>query len=406
MARRSGRGKNSKKNNIEGQIYNVLSKKLHIGESRHAAKSENGSNKVDGIYSYTTYLGYIDKVKIFIKWCQNKYPSEEYNDVFKMRKHVPDFLYYLKEDPNKSNSTFKTYRAALCKFYTVDSSSFMKDLYNYYYKKNLESALNTEDEKKKAFKDWLKDTNNSLKRKRDTLKRSRNYEGREHKVGYAYSSRKHQQFIQFCRCTGLRENELAALRPLNIRIETNGDVFLDLWGPKDAKKRGIPSSRTKGGKSRTVEVLEEGKDLCRTIKNLIPEREVIFKKIEDKAPIHSYRAEYLNNLYKRKAKDINKLKNERIIMKKSRVVARYNSTNGQKEVQMNKYNLYRMDQEGKFDLLPGYKDVPAIYTCRGGEFSGVELDREAMLYVSSCAGHAREFVFAQSYLRLDLIEDN
>ena len=84
-------------------------------------------------------------------------------------------------------------------------------------------------------------------------------------------------------------------------------------------------------------------------------------------------------------------RNERLIIKNNRIVARYKTKNGRRDIGAFSY-LYKSN--GK--MLEGYRDVPSAYYCRR-DMKGEVYDRTAMFEASEALGHNRECIVAENY---------
>ena len=369
MGKRRGRGNNH--GSMTYQITQTLKSKIAFGESRHEAKQELGSNntpdKFYGIQHFRNTLNISIRFGKYVQAQGCKTIDEAWNK-------VPDYLKQTKE--SCKNTTYKTYRSALAKLYGTTSETLDSQLHQKFYSEV-------------PYQEWSRQHAKEILRTRDTATRSRDYEGRAKPVGYGYSVKKHEDEIMFAKSVGCRRAEMQSLRPDNINIRDDGSVYIHLYGNKEARECGVPYNHTKGGKSRDEEVNPKAWDLCKQLKESVETR--LFPHISRRAPLHTYRAEDMNAQYEKEARDIDTIRNKRMIMDKhSRVLQEY--TAGERIPP--KY----LDIDGKIDKTK-YCDKPAVYSCRGGKFSGVELDRLAMLKVAKSAGHNREHVFAQSYLR-------
>lgn len=229
---------------LVGQVKRELDNKLAIGESKHKDKAL-GLTK-DKIYSWGTYRAYLKHNCYFVKFCKEKYNCKtleqcrQYaNEWLETRKHL-------------SSYTQKLERSALIKLYNEKSENFKK----------IES------------------------RKRENISRSRGEKIRDKH----FSEKKHQEFINFCKSTGLRRAELAVLTGDKLKFRENGDVYI------------IVDKGSKGGRYREVPVIDN-------IQLVIDKMQAagtskVFEKIFNGADIHSYRAEYCTAIYKKFARDI------------------------------------------------------------------------------------------------------
>ena len=296
---------------MKWQVEEVLLAKLCIGQKKHVAKEKareeskrenddlsEGQKKskriaLDGIYSWSTYNSYKNKAIAFAEWAKMTYGCKT---VESAKAYIQAYLDD-QTDLGQSAWTIKLKACAIRKLYGITKE---------------ELRLHTPD------------------RKREDIKRSR----RACKHDKHVSKEKYKDIEMFCKGTGVRRHELAAVIPEDIRYE-NDILYVHV-------KQG------KGGKSRNVQVLGGFYGYIDKYIGL-PLNEPIFKNIPQNMDIHSYRAEFACSWYKKLARPLETL------------------TRKQK------------------------------YYCRG-DMKGVVYDRKAMLEVSKMLGHERINVIASSYL--------
>ena len=270
-----------------GQVKNSLDSKLKIGYSKHQDKKLGISN--DYIYSWSTYKTYLKHCCYFVKWCKLNYKCKTLDDC---KPYTND---YLKTRFNLSPYTVKLEACSLAKLYSCSSSDFI----------------------------------NTPKRLRGNIKRSRGIAKRDK----LFSEEIHKDLISFCKSTGLRRKEITSLKGNQLIFKDN-NYYICVIG--------------KGGRYRELLVIDNI-DLVVKLMNEAGNNKV-FKSISSNADIHSYRADYCNNLYNMFARDVKTLpKNE-------------------------------------------------IYCCRN-ELAGIWYDKQAMLIASHNLGHNRISVIAEHYLR-------
>ncbi len=300
-----------KNKSMKWQVEEVLLAKLCIGQSKHEAKkkkreelkkkNENlpeGQRKnkrvvLEGIYSWNTYNDYKNKAIRFAEWAKKNYGCKTLESA---KAYIQTYLEN-QADLGQSAWTIKSKSSAICKLYGVSA----EELY-----------LHTS------------------KRKREDIKRSRfDCEHDKH-----VSEKKHRDIERFCKGTGVRRLELAAVYPKDIKYE-KGILYVHV-------------NQGKGGKTRDIPVHE---DYYRDIDKYIglPSNEPIFKNIPQNLDIHSYRTEFACSWYKKLARPLDTL------------------TRKQK------------------------------YYCKG-DMKGVVYDRRAMMKVSKMLGHERINVIASNYL--------
>ena len=260
------------------------------GESRHDAKVDGTARSK--IFSYDTYTAYWKVNKAFVKWCREEYRLKKLEDC---QQYVDTYLKKLQEE-GKSGWTLGQARASL----------------------------------RKLFQDETLGSDIDIRQKRSEAHRSRTpVEYDKH-----FSESKNAELVAFCRATGLRRHELAALkRDCPTRIDPiTGDLYL-------LRIKG------KGGKVRDVLVLDKEP----VLKMLDGSEGKVFEHVHSAADIHSYRADYAAALYDRVARPAEE--------------------------------LARKDR----------------YCCRGDK-AGTWYDRAALRVVSENLGHNRVSVVADSYL--------
>lgn len=299
-----------KNRSMRWQVEEVLLAKLCIGQSKHEAKERekerikdehlvNGQEKknkikLDGIYSWSTYNSYKKHSIAFAEWTKKKFGCKTLESA---KFHVQDYLNY-RMSLNLSAWTIKLDANAITKLYGVEVE---------------ELGIHTPDRRRKDIKrsrfDWKHDKH--------------------------ISKEKNEDLIGFCKGTGLRRHELAAITPEDIKFE-EGNLIVHV-------KRG------KGGKARDVQVLEEFYPYVEKYIRGLPYDEPIFKKIPKNLDVHSYRAEFACAWYEKLARSLDSL------------------TRKQK------------------------------YYCKG-DMKGIAYDRRAMIMVSKALGHERINVIVSNYL--------
>jgi integrase len=165
-----------------------------------------------------------------------------------------------------------------------------------------------------------------------------------------FSEERNRDLIEFCRGTGLRRKELAALQPRDI-IERGGVLYIHV-------------RRGKGGRERVARVVEEYREHVLKLKERAEEegRERIFERIPVRADIHAYRREYAANRYKEIERDTEQYERAR-----------------------ERWEIWKRER--------GYEG-PDTYRRRDGR----EFDRAILLEVSRDMGHNRVDVIARHYL--------
>jgi len=159
-----------------------------------------------------------------------------------------------------------------------------------------------------------------------------------------FSESKNQEFVDFCRATGLRRHEIKNLKPENLSFdETTGCYMLVNIKGKGGKVRECPIVSHKEGAVSMVVSRMKG----------TPAGQLVWSKIPSRADIHSYRADYCRVVYEQYARPVDEIpKSQR-------------------------------------------------YYCRG-DLKGVVYDKRAMAVASRALGHNRIGVIAGHYLGGDI----
>ena len=276
---------------LRKQLHDSLREKYAqgYGKPKHGLKDEH--NSTPAIHSTNTYKTYNRAVNAFADWCKGM----DIKDMPTAQKRIPEYMDKLNAE-GKSAFTQSTIMSGLAKAFGIHTT----------------------------------DINYKLpQRKRSDIVRSRDIAARDRH----FSPEKNQELIRFCEATGLRRRELEALRGSQMTFK--GDkVFIHV-------KNG------KGGKERLVEVVKDErlvKDMCERAGE-----GKVFPRVHGSADIHFYRGNYAKAIYRKYARDINKLeKHEK-------------------------------------------------YYCRG-DMKGQVYDRRAMQIASENLGHNRIDVIASNYL--------
>ncbi len=285
-----------KRPSLTRQIQLKLEKQLKINNSRYKAKVENQTHYTKGIYSYSTFKTYMKHSNMFANWLKENYKIKYIDDG---KPYIREYIKY-RENKGLSAWTVKLDLNAIAKLYDIRP------------------------------KDLNIDTKSRL---RANIIRSRgNMEHDKH-----LSISKNKNIIDFCKGTGLRRHELLNLKKNDLIIENN-NLYLII-------------NKGKGGKNRTVKVLDEYKNIVLYKFNVTTDESYIFNRSElkNRLDIHSYRREYASTFYKSLERDLSTLET---------------------------------------------KDK---YYCRK-DLKGVVYDKNAMLEVSKNLGHNRIDVIATNYL--------
>lgn len=198
-----------------------------------------------------------------------------------------------------------------------------------------------------------------------------------------FSEANNDELIKFCKGTGLRRSELAALRGGDLMARAQIDQEL-------AQLEKVPAEQLTPQEVRRVEVLRDtklfreeyfvyvrngkggrerlspiiGKNAGQIVERIqsTPVGAIVWQHVHQSADIHSYRSDYATAIYKAHAREIKEIPFDRISKGTGR---RYQSQ---------------------------------VYTCRKDE-AGKKLDKTAMLVCSKALGHNRINVVADNYIR-------
>ena len=328
------------------QAKQILDSKLRIGESKHDLKRK-GEDVSSWIFSYSTYTNYLKHINYFINYARKEYATEfgrQPKTLEDCRKYVEPFM----RESIKRHSPWSCQLkiCALGKLYARSTNSF-----------NIELP----------------------KRKRSQIKRSRH----PNQMDKHFSEKNNADLVCFCKCTGLRRRELAAIRGSDLYIDENGIYKLNV------------TKGTKGGRPRQVCICYETQEELDIVIRLCKEasNSNIFKKISSAADVHYYRHIFALRTYEKHARLFKEFRNERLVIFRNRVVASYRTANGKKDL----LTFESICRAHKISLnAKGLRDVSSAYYCRD-DLKGKVLDRKAMLICSQALGHNREQVL-QNYL--------
>jgi len=268
-------------------VQDTLKSKLRIGEPKHLAKQQGQAS--DGIYSWSTYENYLAKSCAFVRWVKEEHGVRTLADA---RNHVDAYL-QKHIDEGYSPYTQKLISCALAKLYGCSTMDFIPT------------------------------------QVRHRLKITRSRKCKAH-----FSEVRNQEFVDFCRTTGLRRHEIKQLKPENLGYDQATGTYM------------LVGIKGKGGRLREAPILSE--KAVERMKNT-PADQLVWSKIPSRADIHSYRADYCRAIYEQHARTINE------IPKSHR------------------------------------------YHCRG-DLKGIIYDKRAMAVASRALGHNRISVIAGHYL--------
>lgn len=224
------------KKSLVKQAEEVLTGKLQIGESKNEAKHLGVA--CDGIYSWSTYKGYLSICCRFLTDCKEQHGCKTLSEA---RQYANEWLHKYDDSPY----TQKTYMAALCKLYGEHSENF----------------FHTKD------------------RERKDIHRSRNDVVRD----THFSERNNKELVTFCKSTGLRRKELENIRGHQLKVTANG-YYIHVKG--------------KGGRWRDALVCGTDKEIQLVVHKMKSAgKEKVWGKVHSNADIHSYRRIYCTRVY-------------------------------------------------------------------------------------------------------------
>jgi len=234
-----------KRPSLVKQVQNVLDSKLKIGHSKHADKKDR--IYTDHIYSWSTYRSYLKHGCYFVNWAKSAHGCK---DLDSAKPFIDEYI-RLRNDNGLSPYTQKLDAAAIAKLYGCSALDFVKT-----------SARNR----------------NNISRSRGVKVRDRHF-----------SETRNQEFVNFCKSTGLRRSEITTLKSDQLFFDEDAKAyFLHVVG--------------KGGRNRVSPILSD--EALERIKNT---KGLVWKKIPNGADIHSYRADYCTAIYNMHARPINKI---------------------------------------------------------------------------------------------------
>lgn len=331
---------------LKEQVYVKLHGMLLPGRSKHEDKKTGEDSKY--IYSYTTFQNYKKHCYDFTDWCRNN--TKIADDIGHKPRTLDECRAYVGEWINEkiadglAASSLKKYLSSLAKVYQCKSEDF---------------------------------GTTTPQRRRARIRRSRN--NVESDKYFNTSLPQNADLITVVSCIGSRRRELGLLRGTDLVIE-DGKAYISF-------ERG-----TKGGRERVSEIVGTDKEIQFVIDKFKSAGDgKVFKTVNTHADIHSFRAKYAGKVYQKYARPFADFKNERLIVKNNRIVARYKTRNGCRDMSSFSY-LYKSN--GK--MLDGYRDVPSAYYCRR-DMCGKVFDRAAMFEASRALGHNRECIVAENY---------
>lgn len=250
-------GKKKKKSIIRETQERLESMQAYGTKKHEDKKLNNGKPAKDKIYGYSTMKAYMDSCMGFARWarsergCKNLDQAQQYAGE------------YLQTRINNGYSAWTVQRdaCALSKLYQCRTPDFGIELPKRHrgdITQHRGSALGGSDAWKKQF-----------------------------------NEEKNSDLVAFCKSTGLRRHEVAAIRPEDVTTHSDGSVTVHVL-------------RGKGGKERTVTALNDTPARL-AAQAQAANQQKLFTKIPGAAPIHMYRAEYAQSMYDSIARDISTL---------------------------------------------------------------------------------------------------
>ena len=337
--------KNKKKyyKDLHQQAYEVLKKKLAIGESKKQV-IQKGTAK-DKIFSYKTYKTYWGQIKYFISYVKKNHP--ECKNLKYARQYVREWLKQ-GEEQELSAWTIHTEAKAVGKLFDISVDD--PDYYQ------------------------------PPQRRREDIKRSRITRARDKH----FSVTNNDELIRFCKGVGARREGMTKMRGKDLRTREELEHEVECL-TSIAKSKGLTEEerkliridkdalsftqsnyfvylREKGGRERISPIVGPDIDaIVARFRERKPE-ERVWLHVNTNADIHAYRADYSNRIYRMYARPI-------------------------EEIPYDKYHA-------------GIKHMyqSEVYHCRKDE-KGRLLDKRAMRMASIALGHNRIEVVANNYLR-------
>ena len=240
-------------------LIRQISERLHnfkaYGQSKYQDKQQNGGKPCkDKIYSINTMKSYHESCCQFVKWAKNTHNCRYIDDA---KQYVSEYL-TIRTNNNSAWSVCKD-ASALAKLYQCTSTDFGVDL--------------------------------PTRHRGDRIKHNSNPKG--------FKEEKYRDLADFCRATGLRRHEVAALTIDDIKTNLKGETVIHV-------KQG------KGGKQRDVVALNDDIPLKLKERAIQAGKDHIIDHIPNRAPIHAWRREFAKEMYSSIARDVSTLKSKEV----------------------------------------------------------------------------------------------
>ncbi len=252
----------SKKKNIKKETVEKLKQETRFGESKKEARIKENTRYPEGIFAHETQNTYTKQCLAFCSWLEENHPVRS---IKYAQQYVGEYL----EDciaKNHKPATIHTKACALAKLYKCHSYDFGIVL---------------------------------PKRTRASITRSRTVPDKK-------IEEKNGDIVYFIKGTGLRKHEVERLSCM--------DVFRD-----SANKLKIYVAKGKGGRPRTVEVLEEYAERIEQMAEKANPNKPMFGKVPKDMNAHYYRACYAQDFYDKCARTLDTLSTkEKYYMRKDR----------------------------------------------------------------------------------------
>lgn len=230
------------------QTIDQLQGMAAYGQSKHQDKLANGGKpSVEKIYSYSTMSNYMDVATQFAAWARATYGCRTVSEA---RQYTGEYLQQ-RMDRGLSAWTVRRDAAALGKLYQCQTTDLGVQL--------------------------------------PTRHRAAVTQHRGDKSAGHFSESRHQDLVDLCRATGLRRHEVAALRPSDVIKDPQGRVIVTV-------------QQGKGGKYRQVVALDD-RPYQIAQAAAADGRDRVIEHIPKYAPVHTYRAQFAQEMYRQIARD-------------------------------------------------------------------------------------------------------
>lgn len=262
-----------KKTSTTDQLIARMKELDKIGESKQEAMKELKESEAyqfgdspSGIYGVQTFKNYQVIGNDFIKWAQEEKGIPRRANLERALKDLTDEYLQSRVDKGLSVHTIKRDKAALNKL-------------------------------SKEFRSDFKTEKTSI----DKITRSRNDNNSNNAH---FNEEKNADLVAFAIGTGARRGDLSRLRKSDF-YEDKGRLYVNI-------------TKSKGGRDRTVPILEKHRETIQNRLNKLEDNQKCFEKVHSHADIHSYRRKFAVELFenviadKALASDLSDLYGERI----------------------------------------------------------------------------------------------